>query len=106
MGAAQKINVADFDEVFNNIAKLYDHAEGIIKIAYDDAIVNKEHFLVGLEALVAQIEESANILAEDVSKVVETGMEPTNVMKMRVTNAMRKILNSVDEFRKYSNIQE
>ena len=104
MGAAQKIDVEDFDEVFSNIAKLYDHAENIIKIAYDESVPDQEQFIHEIESLVAQIEESANILASDVSKVVETGQEPTSIMKMRVNTALRKILITIDEYRKHANI--
>jgi len=105
MGTALKQQEAEFDEVFGNIAKLYDHAENIIKIAYDETIPDRDKFISEIEVLVAQIEDSANILAEDLSKVIESGTEPTNAINVRVNMAIRKILVTVDEYQKHIKLQ-
>ncbi len=99
MGAAPKILVEDFDEVFSNIAKLYDHAEDILKVAYHESVVDKEEFAVEVEALVSQIEESANVIAQDFEALVKSGTEPSNAMKVRVGTALKKMLVMVDTYK-------
>ncbi len=99
MNAVQKSDTEQFDEVFNNIAKLYDHAENILKTAYHESITDHDQFVEEIEGLVKQIEESANTLAEDFSRVIESGKEPTNAMKVRVSSALRKVLLCIDEYR-------
>jgi len=104
MGAAQKVEVEDFDAVYGKIAKLYDHAENIIKIAYDETIADKEKFVQEIEGLVAQIEESANTIAQDFSEVIENASEPTNVMRVRVNAALRKVLVALEDCKKLANL--
>ena len=105
MNLAVKNPETQFDEVFTNIAKLYDHAENILKLAYDESVADQEKFLKEIEGLVAQIEESANIIAEDFSKTIGTGEDPTNAMRIRVSTALRKVLTSIDEYKKLANVQ-
>lgn len=97
-GSAQQTE-ADFDLVYDKIAALYDHAENILKIAYHNSIVDHEAFLAEIEPIVQQIEESANIIAEDFSNIIESGESPTNAVKIRVNSALRKILLQIEEFR-------
>lgn len=101
MGAAQKIEIQDFDEVFTNIAKLYDHAEDILKVAYHESVEDKEKFALQIEAIVSQIEESANTIAEDFSNLIESGKEPSNRIKQRVALSMKKILTTLDQYQEY-----
>jgi hypothetical protein len=105
MNAAMKKPEEQFDEVFANIAKLYDHAENILKIAYHESIIDQDKFLNEIDDLVKQIEESANIIAEDFGTTVESGEEPTNAMKLRVSTALRKVLNSIDDYKKLVTMQ-
>jgi hypothetical protein len=90
---------SDFDLVFDKIASLYDHAENILKTAYHESVTDHEAFLAEIEPLVQQIEESANIIAEDFSSIIESGEDPTNAVKIRVNSALRKILLQIEEFR-------
>lgn len=99
MSAAIKNQEDQFDEVFGNIAKLYDHAENILKTAYHNSVENHEEFIEQIDGLVKQIEESANTIAEDFGKIIESGQEPTNAMKIRVSSALRKILLCIDDYR-------
>lgn len=89
----------DFDAVFEKIASLYDHAESILKTAYHDSVTDHEAFLAEIEPLVEQIEQSANLIAEDFSALIESGSEPSNAVKIRVNSALRKILLQIEEFR-------
>jgi hypothetical protein len=89
----------DFDLVYDKIASLYDHAENILKTAYHDSVTDHEAFLAEIEPLVQQIEESANVIAEDFSNIIESGERPTNAVKIRVNSALRRILLQIEEFR-------
>jgi DNA-binding ferritin-like protein len=95
-----------FDEVYDKIVKLYDHAENILRTATHESVGDREAFLAEIEPLVQQIEESANALAEDFSRIIESGEEPTNAMKMRVSSALRKILFSIEEYKNHVSMYE
>jgi len=89
----------DFDAVYEKIAGLYDHAESILKTAYHGSVQDHEAFLAEIEPLVEQIEQSANIIADDFSAIIESGEEPSNAVKRRVNSSLRKILLQIENFR-------
>ena len=99
MGHALEKEVEQFDLVYDQIAKLYDHAENILGFANHESVEDHEAFVAEIEPLVAQIEESANILAEDFSRLIEKGETPTNAMRIRVSSALRRVLLAIEEYR-------
>ncbi len=96
---AVKNEETQFDEVYDQIVRLYDHAENILKLAYHESVTDHEQFLFEIDPLVKQIEESANQIAEDFSGLIERGEAPTNAMKVRVGAALRKVLLAIEEYR-------
>lgn len=98
MSTAEKID--EFDEVYNSITKLYDHAENLLNATYHEEVEDPEAFLAEIEPVVARIEESANIIAEDFAKIIEKGELPTNAMKRRVNSALRQVLTTIGEYKK------
>ena len=95
-----------FDEVYNGITKLYDHAENMLKAAYHESVTDHDAFLAEIDPLVRQIEETANIIAEDFSEVIEKGGEPTAAVKRRVSTALRKVLLSIEQFKERIKLYE
>ena len=106
MGAALKQTENEFDIVADKIAKLYDNAEKLLEVASHESVVEDDEFIARIEAVVNQIEESANTVSKDFADVVEKGQEPTNAMKRRVSSALRKILLAVEEFRSEVNTKK
>lgn len=94
----------EFDEVYNNIERLYEHAENILNSAHDESVENPEEFLAAIEPIVSQIEESANSISRDFAYVVENDEKPDNAMKRRVNSSLRKILISIEDFKKEYNL--
>ena len=89
-----------FDDVYDNIAKLYTRAENLIAIVENSEVADHEAFLSIMEPLITQIEESTNQVAGDFAEIIESGELPTNAMKRRVNSALREILQSVEKYRK------
>ena len=88
-----------FDEVYDNISKLYDRAENLLTIVQNSKVADHEAFLTIMEPLIAKIEDSTNQVAEDFAEIIETGKLPTNAMKRRVNSSLREILQSVEKYR-------
>ncbi|PIR32478.1 MAG: hypothetical protein COV36_04280 [Alphaproteobacteria bacterium CG11_big_fil_rev_8_21_14_0_20_44_7] len=99
MAVAEKSDEQYFDEVYDNIARLYDHAENLLNSAYHEDVEDHEKFLAEIEPIIQQIENSANSIAEDFSTIIEKGELPTNAMKRRVNSSLRKILLAIQEYR-------
>jgi hypothetical protein len=88
-----------FDEVYENISRLYTRAENLLNVVESSNVANQEAFLQIMEPLIEQIEASTNIVAADFAEIIETGEMPTNAMKRRVNTALRDILQKVAEYR-------
>lgn len=99
MSAAKKEIIDEFDIVYGNIVKLYDHAENILNATYHESVTDHEAFLAEIEPIVKQIEDTANAVAADFAFVIESGAEPTNAMKRRVNTALRKMLFTIEEYK-------
>ena len=89
-----------FDDVFDNITKLYSRAENLISIVQNSKVNDHEKFMEIMEPLITQIEESTNQVASDFAEIIEKGELPTNAMKRRVNSSLRDILQSVEKYRK------
>lgn len=99
MSAVRKDTVDEFDVVYDNIVKLYDHAENILNATYHESVEDHEAFLAEIEPIVKQIEDTANSVAADFTTIIENGSEPTNAMKRRVNTALRKMLSTIEEYK-------
>lgn len=97
MSAVKKID--EFDEVYANIVRLYDHAENLLNFTTHEDVQDHEAFLAEIEPVVKRIEESANTIADDFATIVERGELPNNAMKRRVSSAMRQVLLVINEYR-------
>ena len=89
-----------FDDVYDNISKLYGRAENLLSIVQNSEVADHDAFLAVMEPLIAQIEESTNQVAQDFADIIETGEMPSLEAKKRVNNSLREILEAVDTYRK------
>lgn len=93
----------EFDEVYDNISRLYDNAEKLLELADHKSLLENEDYLkiylLKVENIIGQIEASANSLSEDFAATVESGEAPSNAMKRRVNSSLRKILLAIEEFK-------
>lgn len=88
-----------FDEVYDNISRLYSCAENLISVVEKSEVADSERFLEIMEPLILQIETSTNQVASDFAEIVEKGELPSNAMKRRVNTSLREILQKVAEYR-------
>lgn len=97
MSAVEKID--EFDDVYANIVRMYDHAENLLNATYHEDVEDHEAFMAEIEPIVTRIESSANIISQDLARLVEKNEAPDNAMKRRVNSALRQILLTIQEYR-------
>lgn len=100
MAQAQEKQERYFDEVYDNISRLYARAENLLNVVETSNVSDIEKFLEIMEPLIEQIETSTNQVADDFADIIESGKLPTNAMKRRVNTALREILQKIEEYRK------
>jgi len=84
-------------ETYNEIIRLYDHAEGIIDIA--ESMKERVNPIVDdVEKLIDSIEKNTEILIENFTKYMESGKTLSGVEKMKMEKARKEIDSSIRQF--------
>lgn len=95
-----KINMENVDhkQVYGEITKIYDLAEGIIDAIEQEDVRNPEEQIAIAEAVIEQAGESGDELSEVYVDFVENGCQPAVSRVGRIESAVRKVFISISDF--------
>lgn len=86
-------------QTYERIMSFYDIAEEMIDVVEKGEVTRPEAQVKNLVALVAQVEESAEILTDLLVLVVETGETLHGKEKRKAEIALRKLLSAIEKFK-------
>jgi hypothetical protein len=88
--------VEQHEETYGRIVRFYDFAEELINTVEHEAVSDPENQLAFIEPLVHQLEDAADVLAEEYRNLVRNGTKPNRNSRQRIEKALAQIYTVMD----------
>lgn len=96
----QDFSMDDFEQKYNEITVLYDHAEALVSTVESDFVKDPDQQLETVEPLINELADATDVLGEEFMLLAESRRSgiPNKASRQRIETALRKLHTAMADY--------